>query len=374
MEGQIVTTLLGFGGWGLLAAVLFFVFAQPEKVDTWRGKILWLFSWIGVRLRRNAVRAELQGAINGFSREANKESPGLAPYNMKIQFVNEVDRSELIENDTVLVRIRDRKYDDKNLVHAMLAFCPIGVIPSARPFLPDSLSLALDFTITRKLLNKMKHYSALEYLYNKVLSGEIEREPELQQHCERMDRLDDHGLFTRVVVRELIDFGASCADRFPSEIHRREPLGLLDYLDSVVSREPGVDMKETAYQGRYISVGFVFVGSSYKMASEGERPYLNHIRRLKGDGVIKAYIVARGANVQAAELIADSAERQGLGKTVTRARYVATDRKGTPGAHVIVEFDLAPPQTLAASDELSPSNSAAPGIEVPPRSRPPVGR
>jgi len=40
---------------------------------------------------------------------------------MKLQFVREMDRAELLrEKNLVLVRIRDRRHDDKNFVHASL--------------------------------------------------------------------------------------------------------------------------------------------------------------------------------------------------------------------------------------------------------------
>src|SRR5258708_6279749 len=122
--------LASYGPLGLLAVAAYFILAQPEKVDVWRAKLLEFVSWAGSGWRRRQIAYYLQGNINQFGKSINSLEPGVMPSNLKIQFVGESDGAELLRNsNTVLVRIRDRVRDDKNLVHAMLAFCPIGVLP-----------------------------------------------------------------------------------------------------------------------------------------------------------------------------------------------------------------------------------------------------
>ena len=66
----------------------------------------------------------------------NEQVNGIMPYNVRLSFVKEIDRTELDpENQVVIVRIRDNLEDDRNLVNSMMAFCSIGVVPQARQYL-----------------------------------------------------------------------------------------------------------------------------------------------------------------------------------------------------------------------------------------------
>ena len=92
------------------------------------------------------------------------------PYSLQLRFVQSVDRAEISpDKRMVIVRVRDKLQDDRNLVNAMMSFCSIGVVPQARQFLPEPMNAAINITMTRKLLNDLKHYSALQHLYDEVV-------------------------------------------------------------------------------------------------------------------------------------------------------------------------------------------------------------
>lgn len=230
--------VLGYVGlpWVLLLAVIIFVVTNPEKAERVAGWFLALFSWTGRRVRRRSIQSTLQGRINTFARSIDSEVEGSMPYNMRLDFVTEVDLAELDpDKQTVIVRIRDRVNDDRNLVHAMLVFSTVGVIPQARRYLDPAFSEAIDVTVTRKLLNSLKHYSALHYLHDDVLPACIRNTPVLEEHCRICDALDENGLFTRVVLAELRDFGARIETRYPGEQHAAEAAEFVKYVHSVAT-------------------------------------------------------------------------------------------------------------------------------------------
>ncbi len=346
---EVLNWLAKYGVWGLLpiAVILFAIFY--EKLEKPIAKIYELFYWIGNSWRRRAIKTEIQSKINSFSRAVNKEVPDIMPYNMKLKFVTEIDRAELIrDKKIVLVRIHDRRHDDKNFVHATLAFCPTGVLPASRIYLDNYLSDAVDFTITRKFLCSIRHQSALNYLHKEIIEPAIKEKPDLDNICRILDRLDEQGLFTKVVLRELRDFGGKVGTRYPMDSHKIETRQFVGYMDTIAARAPHEEVN-TEFQGNHISMGFVFIGTSPKISEEGATTYLRALRWKKGKGVEKAYIAARDWAIDIAERTAYLAEKRNLAKILKRTTYYATDSSGQRRKHIIVEMQLiitpyAPPE------------------------------
>jgi len=288
--------VLGFTGpTGLvILLVLAYVF-YPEKLDQLAGRILRFFSWGGDHIRRRTAQAEIQGDINDFGRAFNKEVAGAMPYGVDIRFVKEVDRAELQpDKQSVIVRIKERSFQDENLVRAMLAYCPLGVIPHARGFLDPCLSESLDFAVTRKLLARLKHASALHYLDTVAFPEACSATEGLESMCSELDRIDEQGFLSRIVLAELRDFGATVASRKPSQEHITEATEFVKYILRAADRRPRQNLNTWGHLGQYIKVGVVTVGIRERIQTEGLNPYLYHLLRLQEAGFKKVYLEAWG--------------------------------------------------------------------------------
>lgn len=340
---ELAKGLIAYGPWGLVVLLLILIVTNLERVEKAVGFFLGLFSWAGAGIRRRSIRGRIQGDVNTFGRSIDAEVKGLMPYNMRLEFVKEMDRAELLRGEpVVIVRMRDRRDDDRNLVHAMLAFCPVGVIPQARPHLGNSLSLAIDLTLTRKLLNSLQDYSALQYLYDDVVPIMKAESPDLDGFCLTFDYLDERGLLTRAVLREFRDFGASVESHHPQQEHADEAKGFVEYVHTVASRAPGEDMVEPGYRGQYIATAFVLIGIEDRIASEGATPYLRHLRFLRLRGFKRALLAARGRSIDMAERVGYLAEKAGLAKRRTSKEYSAKDATGRRRRHCLIEMEIVP--------------------------------
>lgn len=282
--------------WLAPLAVIAYVAINPEKAEKITGWLLSPFNFGIKKLRQRSIRSSIQGNINDFARSINRQFKGVMPYNLRLRFVQSVDRAELSpDKRMVIVRVRDTLQDDRNLVNAMMSFCSIGVVPQARRFLSQPMNAAINITMTRKLLNDLKHYSALQYLYDEVVEGaddwDIDPQAEL---CRMFDALDENGLFTRVVLEEMRDFGARIASQYPQPGHELEAEQFVQYVHEVVTRPQGQYLSKIGHSGSYMAIAFVLVGSPDTMAAGGETPYLDHIGILRALGYQKAYLAARG--------------------------------------------------------------------------------
>jgi len=336
---DVLIWLSQYGGWGLLAIVVILIFVFYDKLQRPISKLYDLLSWAGASWRRRAVKADIQSNINSFSQSMDKEVSNIMPYNMKLQFVSGMNRAELLrEKNLVLVRIRDRRHDDKNFVHAMLTFCPVGVLPASRPYLDDLLSDAIDFTVTRKFLNAIQYQGALNYLYKEVIEPEAVGKPELDKICTILDRLDEQGLFTKVILRELKDFGARIGFRFPEATHTKEASQFIEYMDVIAKRAPGEEC-DTHFQGNYISMGFVWVGKSDKIAYEGAIPYIKAIQWKKNIGIERIYIAARDAFIDTAMRAAYLAKKRRIARMLKPKEYYAIDTEGRRRKCILIEME-----------------------------------
>ena len=347
---DILSFLSQYGAWGLLVVAVILIIFFYDKLERPIARVQGLISWAGAKRRRGAIKADIQSKVNSFSQSVDKEVPNTMPYNMKLQFVSEMDRAELLrDKNLVLVRIRDRRHDDKNFVHAMIAFCPVGVLPSSRAYLDDSLSDAIDFTVTRKFLNGIQYQGALNYLYKEVIEPETTERPELDKLCTILDRFDEQGLFTKVVLRELRDFAAKVRSRYPTEVHKNETRHFVEYMDAIATRDPHEEC-DTEFQGNYISMGFVFIGTSPKIRQAGVAPYLRAIQWKKNMGLERIYIAARDWAIDKAERTSYLAKRRNLARILKHKRYYAVDSLGERREHVLIEMQpiaaapFAPPE------------------------------
>ena len=349
---EALQILQSWGPWGLLAAVIIFVVTNPEKAERVGGWFLGLFSWTCRGIRQRSIKSKLQGQVSSFALSIDKEVKGVMPYNMRLNFIKEIDRAQLDPTKkTVVVCIKDRGSEDRNIVRAMMAFCPVGVIPQARPYLDIAMNEGINITVSRKLLNFLKHYSALQYLYNEVLPACVRDVSGLDMFCQIFDVLDENGLFTRVVLEEIRDFGARVETKYPEASHADEATQFVNYVHQVATRPEGQDIADIGHLGRYITAAFVFIGTGKAMLSKGPTVYLDHLRLVRDTGFEKAYLAARGGSrkdrepslsIKMAERVSYLAERKKLAKRGRDMRYYATAHDGVNRLHALIEMTILP--------------------------------
>jgi hypothetical protein len=280
----------------------------------------------------------------------NKEAEGSLPYNVRLEFVSEVDRALLDpEASTVIVRIRNRGDTDQNLVHTMLAFAPVGCVPMIRPYLDGQLSRAIDVTVTRRFLTSTRQYSALQYLPAAVNDREKATGGADAPLYSALAQLDERGIFTRAFLAEIRDLGAVLHTQHPTKEHADEVSAFLRYLEKVANKKPNEDMPQRGYKGRYIATAFVFVGRAETMQESGEKRYLDHIRVLRDSGFLRVFLAARSyaGDVSAesfssvtARGVASRAAGTGLANIVREMTFIAGDADGAQRSHLLIELAL----------------------------------
>ncbi len=134
---------------------------------------------------------------------------------------------------------------------------------------------AMDFSITKKILlgihnNKRNVISEFIKEYALDLNS-------IQDKCSQIEVIDDAGLFTRILIRELDFFGNKLIGRNPSDDYKNESDKFLSFLHEITTRDAD-DLTPLQFVENILKVGVLLVAKKDTYYQHGLHPYLRRIK------------------------------------------------------------------------------------------------
>lgn len=322
----------------LLAFLVFFV-TNPDKLYFWLGKALGLLGWARKSIRERAAAAQIEGQVNSFRESVQSQAEGVLPYGLRLQWHSQVDPETFVQADNVIVRMACQTNPERNLVTSALAYCSRAVVPRARPYLERSLLRSVDLVVTKKMLAHANAHSSLEYFWDSVYEPECRGDSAIQRYCVVMDGLDEKGFFTRILLREFLEFGVRIYPRAlrDSERFAQESKAFVKYLDVLALRGPGEEV-ELSFVRDHIRMGVVLIARPKTLALAGLDPYIKWLRTYKVRDAHAVYICARSYNIPVARNVAQAGQDQALGTIVSESTYRAPGPAGGRALAVCITF------------------------------------
>jgi len=121
-----------------------------------------------------------------------------------------------------------------------------AVIPEARLHIGNKLGRAIDLMMTKKALYSFfEERSSFNYFVQSVLRPESENDTDMKSFCAVIEDMDERGLFTRVMLRELLELGYKRAGTTESGDTVFEVGKFINFLDVIVHKSPGEDVPLT---------------------------------------------------------------------------------------------------------------------------------
>lgn len=347
----MVIIIVGVVGWAStisVVAIAIWALTHPVEAGIWWNRLLSLRYFLGPRWHQRSIKRELEARIDSFGVRLNKDAPGVVPFGMKIKFVGKDEAPQLLSDSsgkkTVLVRIRDRRRDERNTVHALLAFAPLGVAPKARRFMTSELSRAIDYTVTREVLIEERMDEADDYLIRHIMEEDLGNSPEMAARCSELGHIQQAGMLAVIYLKELVGF-AQRRIPVPGDTMQKQELVDFGTFLSEFTQRPQRQSGQLDFNGADIAVGLIPIGVREKIQSRGAEPYLEAIRFKANRDLPRAYLMSYGPNaLQIVLEVANQAERLGLGKLGRMKRWQArTGPTRDPTDHVILEFVIPVP-------------------------------
>lgn len=289
----LITT---FGLIGLFIAILIYLLViNPEKGEIIGGWLAKFLVWTGKKAEKRATAIAIQGKINSFTKAIDTEVRGLLPYSLKIKWISpKTNKEAFIKENKVVIMLSYHNNQDENLSKATTLYMSKAVIPEARPHIDKKLSNAIDLMMTKKALyNFVEARSSFDHYIKNVLRPQTASDTTLKEYCKSIDITDEHGLFTRILLRELLELGRKRAGITETGNTVFEANEFVKHLKKIAEKEPGQDV-DPNFLKKHIRVSIILVARSEKV-EYGQRPYIHAIEKYgikKGARII--YIFSRG--------------------------------------------------------------------------------
>lgn len=303
-------TFLGLGG--LFSYLLIYLLVlHPEKGERVGLWISNLTVWASNNAKRTRTSLKIQKKIQSFASNINTEVENLLPYELKIKWTStNTNNSSFIEANKVIVFLPHSKNQDENLARVALLYMNKAVTPDARPHIDNNLSTAIDMMMTKKALYSFHETgSSLDYFVRNILNPSTNKNSELKEYCEVIEIVDEKGLFTRILLRELLSLGRKRGGRTETGDSVHEANLFVKHLKKIAEKERGVDVDPSFFR-KDIRVGIILVARSENI-KYGEKFYVNSVRKygIKQSAPV-IYISAINKNIEFAKNVVRLCEKE----------------------------------------------------------------
>jgi hypothetical protein len=284
------------GAWLVVIFLLWYVLFHPEKAERIASWIYKLFTSVSLHAERGYVASDIQATVNTVAANLRSEARGVLPQKLKVRWVRDETREVLLRDGEMIVCLRHHSDQARNLVIATMTYLSKALLPIARPYLGQEASRSIDFTVARRVFLAKHPQGALAFFHAEVFEPEVKLIPALREICQGLERLDDAGFFTRIVLNEYATLGARLHPRLPEPAAARESRELLEFLLVIVNKERGEDVPLT-FLRRFFKVAVVLVARATAIGELDTKPYLEAIRLGFRQGAETVYVCGRGFNV-----------------------------------------------------------------------------
>lgn len=244
--------------------------------------------------KRRRVRVCVEDDCNRAIKELNGIVPELQMPGVSLEWVSkdESGQVELKENEAI-VYLNYQRDNARNILNTTTAYIRKSLLPNSRSYLSEGIIKAIDFTVIRSFLNKS---SLKNFLVNPFLE---ENRPDREQYSdafEKVTTIDDEGMLTRILLRELTLWGGKIAGHLPKKEHQSESDGLVDFLFEILTRD-SEELTPLRYVSGNIKVGVILVAKPETYDNYGTMPYLRRIRAGFASGINTFYLLARNEKI-----------------------------------------------------------------------------
>jgi small subunit ribosomal protein S1 len=312
--GSILGIVLTIG-----AVLIYLLVFHTANLLLLSGKISEVASHASKYFERDSVAKTIRGTIMEVSQELNKENPDIAPYDLKIEWVKQVDRQTFINDNQVIVRMHHHSQKTKNIVVALSDFVEKGVIPKAKKYVDSRVSRSADLTLVRRIL-ATKYQDGLDCFDDEILNPLIQNDPEINSLFQQLVLLDDSGMLTQIILREFALLGKKLHPHPPNDDVKRETREFITYLYRVASKERGEDIL-LAFNRNLIKVSVVIVAKNETVDLYGASAYSHRIDQYLSQGIETIYVIGPPIHEELVHLVVNQVKSDSRIKQVKEFEY-----------------------------------------------------
>lgn len=295
MDILIKTLLTILGGVGLLGLIAIFILVFPEKVKLIQSSIAQSIGRFSFWARKSTIKNRIEGHCDGAIKDFHREMPDVDIPKLVVEWVDGNNVDTIVKDNEAIVLLQYSRNDTLNIVKATTAYVKDAFLVHAKPYLSSSLRNSLDLSVIRYVLQRVSKNSKSSL--SRFINEHAEELHDNSATINKIEKVNDAGLFTRLLIRELDTYGNALVGRIPEQEHQKEADDFLEFLYQIATREPD-EYTKLAFVKPDIKVGVLLVAKIDNYQNNGIRPYLNRIKRGFALGVNTFYLLARDERVE----------------------------------------------------------------------------
>jgi hypothetical protein len=241
----------------VVVILLILLFRYPNLLIAVRNGIVYGFKFIFGARRRMLLQRNISKQLNSQIKHWRSES-GIAGYtdlpDLAIKWVELDGKTSAFDEGKITVFWRNADVDNsrpENVVKTVMAYVKDSVYPSARPYISERSSKALDLVIASSFIEKDAH--ALDYFAKQVIGQQLRVDEELRQMYQKFTEIYGSGLLHSMLLHQLTLLPERAyANAYSPEIIT-EAENFVTFVAALAKRGRG-DRTQFAFSGGYIKV------------------------------------------------------------------------------------------------------------------------
>lgn len=321
-----IDIVVGFGlGAIFVSALAIYLLRNPIVIlKVWSFLATAIHRLFGV-WKKAAIASQIEAHINSGIQQLGLEAPAAFAQALKLKWISTGEDHAVLEDGTVVVRVKDDPNLVKPLVTATLLYLRKGVIPDSRPYVGRRMLTAVDLVLAHRILVNCPRRDAVNYLTTHHVEPSLE-DKQVSDYYETADLVDRAGLLTRIVLRELSGYAAKLVGRRPTRRIRSESVHFFEFVGRVANRTIEIPL---TFFGNFIRCTTALIARREVYERAGLSVYQRNFRRDIDLGMHVVYLLSRGyKNIQVARHLAKWAGDEGLISGSITDRFVQPAETG----------------------------------------------
>lgn len=330
MWTDIKEILASYGLTGILGLILLWHIVtaayKPENLKIVYGWV-WYFLSIPFKIfRKRAIRFRVEGPCTKALKKISNELPEIDIPDLKISWVNEDNLKTKLTSGKAIVKLKFDNDNTKNIIKTTSIYVQDAFLSHAKSHLSVNFRKAIDLSVTKKILLSVSSKENNRHIITQFTDENLDQEPEVFEKCEKVEELDDNGLFTRILLRELDSFGHKLFGRTIKSEYSKEADDFLHFVYKIATRDYD-DFTPLAFPNTIIKIGVVLVAKPETYYQYGVEPYLRRIKLGLTQGIKTFYLLARSEKVDILKKVAKDLLHSGNFIQINKAKEYK-DREG----------------------------------------------
>jgi len=251
------------------------ILLDEDKSDYWRGRIYkFIYKLTKKReVEKKYIANDITGRLNLARRQMpfGKES---IPKALKVEWIDGTEGESYVPKEgELIVKLDSAEVQEKNIVYLAQALVSRTTLIGIRYILNEPLENAIDLNLVKNLLKEIKNRTILDWYMKYEYMPKIDQREGLKEWNSKIVEIDERGLFTRLLLVELDNYGKTIAGRPKTNEMELEIEGLIEFLYKIATKTYG-ENAPLDYISNSIKIGVLIVGETNKVLFSGIEPYI----------------------------------------------------------------------------------------------------